>query len=95
MKNHLSVILTLLIFISCNSNTSKIYLGQGIMSGEITTNSVILQSRLTATDTLINNDLPGIHGFARFEVATDENFTNPIRTEFVEAIAENERLFGL
>jgi alkaline phosphatase/alkaline phosphatase D len=90
MRNYLSIISTLLIFISCNSNTSKIYLGQGIMSGEITTNSVILQTRLTVADTLINNDLPGIHGFARFELSTNKNFTNPIQTEFLEAIPEND-----
>ena len=60
------------------------------MSGEITTNSVILQSRLTAADTLINNDLPGIPGFAMFEVSADKSFTNPMRTEFLEAISDND-----
>ncbi|NQU52495.1 MAG: PhoD-like phosphatase N-terminal domain-containing protein, partial [Bacteroidetes bacterium] len=92
MKNHLLKILPLLFVISCNpvSNTAKIYLGQGIMSGEITSNSAILQSRLTLTDSLINNDLPGIEGFAKFEIANDADFTNSTYTEFIGAIAAND-----
>ena len=56
------------------------------MSGEITATSAILQSRLTATDTLVNNDLPGIHGFAKFEISDNAEFKNSIHTELLEAI---------
>ena len=90
MKSYLPIILLLFIFISCNSNAPKIYLGQGIMSGEISANSVILQSRLTQSDTLINNDLSGIHGIAMFEISEDSDFTNSINTKLQEAIPEND-----
>jgi hypothetical protein len=43
--------------------------GQGEMAGEVTTTSVILQSRLTTGNVLTEGDLPGAEGTARFEVA--------------------------
>ncbi len=33
--------------------------GQGEMAGEVTTNSVILQTRLTSVDRLVDGDVPG------------------------------------
>jgi len=88
MKNHILKILLVLFVISCGADASKIYLGQGIMSGEITANSAILQSRLTATDTLVDNDLPGIHGFAKFEISSDADFQNSVFTNLKEAVPD-------
>ena len=44
--------------------------GQGEIAGEVTTTSVILQSRLTVGSELVEGDLAGAEGTARFEVAT-------------------------
>jgi len=46
---------------------ANVYLGQGIMVGEVTDQSAILQTRLTASDTLVGGELPGTDGWVRFE----------------------------
>lgn len=61
--------------------------GQGEIAGLVTTNSVILQSRLTIGSDLINNDLPGCEGFGRFEIATSPEFTDSSMTDWIEAKA--------
>ncbi|MCG8311093.1 MAG: metallophosphoesterase family protein [Cytophagales bacterium] len=68
-------ILSLLVLTSC-SEKEKIFLAQGIMSGEATENSIILQARLTSADTLIAGDIPGAAGFGKFEVSENSGF-NP------------------
>nr|WKN38460.1 alkaline phosphatase D family protein [Tunicatimonas sp. TK19036] len=65
---------------------SPIHTGQGIMAGEVTATSVILQTRLTTSDTLIDNDLPGASGIACFELATDSSFTNAFRTTWQQSV---------
>ena len=63
--------ITLLIFAtipSCKPGVQGIYLGQGIIAGEVTSTSVILQSRLTASDTLNDGDLAGKRGVGMFQV---------------------------
>jgi alkaline phosphatase D len=67
-----------------------IYLGQGIMSGEVTKNSVILQARLTKSDTLINGDLPGTDGIGFFEISTTLDFKDALETEVLSANYEND-----
>lgn len=62
--------------------------GQGEMAGRVTENSVILQSRLTKGNTLINGDLPGCPGVARFELATNPEFKNSRKTRWIEALPE-------
>ena len=59
--------------------------GQGEMAGRVTETSVILQSRLTKGNKLIDGDLPGSPGVARFELATDPQFENSRRTRWLEA----------
>ncbi|RTE53961.1 alkaline phosphatase [Arenibacter aquaticus] len=85
--------ITLLIAIlitSCNPIVQDIYLGQGIMAGEATSTSVILQSRLTLTDSLVNGDISGANGIARFEIDTDSTFENPLVSDFLQATSEND-----
>ena len=67
-----------------------IYLGQGIMAGEVTSTSVILQSRLTTSNILTNGDLNGKHGIARFEIDEDSSFCCPNYTDFIEALPQND-----
>ena len=64
--------------------------GQGEMAGEVTANSVILQSRLTAVSGLVDGDVPGAPGVARFQIDTSEGFTDPVQTRWLEASAEND-----
>lgn len=73
---------TLLFFLAwgCQNPMDRIFLGQGFMAGEITATSVILQTRLTTSDTLVGNDLPGAEGWARFEVTTDGASASPAIT---------------
>jgi alkaline phosphatase/alkaline phosphatase D len=62
--------------------------GQGEMAGEVTASSVILQSRLTAGSQLVDGDLPGAAGIARFEIATDKNFEHARLTDWIEATSD-------
>ena len=64
--------------------------GQGEIAGEVTTNSVILQSRLTHDEGWVDGDLPGAPGVARFEVSTNQDFSGAISTEWLEAVAEHD-----
>ena len=64
--------------------------GQGEIAGEVTTNSVILQSRLTRTRGWVDGDLPGAPGVARFEISTNQNFSGAISTEWFKASAEHD-----
>ncbi len=57
----------------------------GEMAGEVTTSSVILQSRLTAAAMDRKGDVPGARGAARFEVADNPDFKNAILTRWLEA----------
>ena len=60
------------------------------MAGEITESSIILQSRLTLSDTLIDDDLPGTSGFAKFELAKTIDFNSVSSTDWMEAFATND-----
>ena len=70
---------------------------QGEMAGEVTQNSVILQSRLTWGDALMDNkpgwpdgDIPGCPGIACFEMSTSEDFADSFTTEWMEAAPEHD-----
>ena len=63
-------------------------LGQGQMAGEVTDSTVILQSRITQGNQLVDGDLPGCGGIARFELATEKNFQNSRSTDWIEAVAQ-------
>lgn len=63
--------------ISCTErvDTTGIFFGQGIMSGEISESAAILQTRFTAGDSLIDGDLPGTPGLGYFEISQSIDFT--------------------
>ncbi len=61
--------------------------GQGEIAGEVSTTSVILQSRLTSTGGWVDGDLPGEAGVARFEVSTSPDFAPVRQTEWLDAVA--------
>jgi alkaline phosphatase D len=63
---------------------------QGSMAGEVTSNSVILQTRLTGG--LTTNDVLGIDGVCRFEVSTDANFEASKATSWLTADAAYDHI---
>ncbi len=64
--------------------------GQGDIAGEVTTDSVILQSRLTTGTALVEGDLSGAEGVAHFEVATSPDFSDVIRSAWLEATSQDD-----
>ena len=76
---------------------------QGEMSGEVTPNSVLLQSRLTSLpgpDLNAKGDIPGASGIACFEYSETADFAKPLRTDWMKAVPERDfivrsQLFGL
>lgn len=63
------------------------------MSGEISQNSVILQSRLTQSDTVVaslDQDILGSKGFGYFEYAQDSLFSSSQKTGMLQASADND-----
>ena len=92
IKSIIRILLIGTIVFSCKPEMQDIFLGQGIMAGEATATSVILQSRLTASNMLSDGDLMGKQGFAKFEIDQDSSFSSPIATEFIEAVPENDFL---
>ena len=58
---------------------TRVFHAMGEMTGEVTTNSAILQSRLTASPGLVDGDVPGAAGIARFDII-DENGESLYRT---------------
>lgn len=67
---------------------------QGEMAGMVTSNSVLLQTRLTLTNWKFNNDYVGCHGWARFMVYT-QNVDDAIYTEWKEALPENDYIIKI
>lgn len=63
---------------------------QGEMAGELSSDSVILQSRLTAPELDQTGDLQGRAGLARFELSTQKNFANAFFTEWLTAKPEHD-----
>lgn len=74
---------------AADENRSVLH-AQGEMAGEATTDSVILQSRLTSAHGLTDGDVPGSAGVARFEIAEQENFSDARVTDWLTATAEND-----
>ncbi|KLU06938.1 Alkaline phosphatase [Rhodopirellula islandica] len=67
------------------------FLGQGVMSGEVTSTSVLLQTRLTTQEGLDETgDLPGQTGTVRFEWSTSPNFESSQSSEPLSANRDND-----
>jgi len=60
------------------------------MAGEVTQNSVILQSRLTQGSISADGDVLGRQGFACFEISTAFDFKKSFITQWIETILEND-----
>ncbi len=53
-------------------NSAAIVAGQGIMVGEVTADSALVQIRLTETDQLKDGDVPGVEGIVQFTIARQD-----------------------
>ncbi len=62
-----------------------LHLAQGMIAGEVTAASVILQARLTSVATLTGGDVAGAAGTGCFEIATDTEFKDARRTPWMLA----------
>lgn len=89
MKQYFFLSFIFIFFLSCTEQP-KIYLAQGMMAGEVTESSVILQSRLTATDTLLNGDIPGIDGMARFAISEKSSLKQALFSDWIVADSVND-----
>lgn len=72
--------------LAAESQVARIFLGQGAMSGEVTSSTALLQTRLTlATQLDPTGELPGAAGVARFEWSMRDDFSDAQRTPFQPA----------
>ena len=55
-----------------------------LFAGEPGQTSIILQARLQRTDTLVNNDLPGIKGFIKFRITRDTKIQSFLESNFFQ-----------
>jgi len=79
--------------LSARESKFGIALAQGVMSGEVTQTSVLLQSRLTSTDPLVDTRWSGIlgaKGMARFELSKTGDFRDSFTTEWIEAVPNSD-----
>jgi len=65
---------------------------QGEMAGEVSMDSVILQSRLTGPQVDADGDVPGAAGVARFEIADNDAFRGSRFTDWVKTKPEDDYL---
>ena len=81
-------VVTLVLAVSSALSAAELHLAQGALAGEVTSTSVILQTRLTATPRPVEGDVPGAPGVARFEWATSDTFANARQTAWLRATAD-------
>ena len=83
--------ITVLLLVTVGTLSAQdVHNGQGEMAGEVTETSVILQSRLTQGRALVDGDLPGSPGVARFELSAAADFADPRVTEWMSALPGND-----
>ncbi|MEM7813123.1 MAG: alkaline phosphatase D family protein [Planctomycetota bacterium] len=72
---------------------ADLFLAQGLMTGEVTADSALVQTRLTATPGLDSDgDVPGATGVVAFDVAASADFADATRTPFRPATADRDFL---
>jgi len=93
-KNIISPLLLALLFACQPEDTStpslEIDENLHVLSGELRSNSILLQCRFASIDTLINRDIPGQAGGGLFQVSTDSLFGETLETEWLPATAEGD-----
>jgi len=69
---------------------AEIFIGQGSMVGEVSQTSAILQTRLTASEKLVDGDVLGLAGLARFEIGITREFKKAKRTPWLKSQSHND-----
>ena len=69
---------------------ADLYRAQGEMTGEVSTTSAIVQTRLTSVDRNVDGDVPGAPGVVRFEYADNGQFERSRLTPWDSARAESD-----
>ena len=87
--NHFAFVFSMLLF-ATSSVEAEIQLGQGSMVGEVDQTSAILQSRLTTKSVLVDEDVPGMTGVARFQLSTSSDFKQPLLSPWLKSQPEND-----
>jgi alkaline phosphatase/alkaline phosphatase D len=64
---------------------AEIHLAQGVLAGEVTPTTAILQTRLTSVAEPIRGDVPGAAGGGRFEISPDPDFGEVRQTAWLTA----------
>ena len=93
LKLFFIIFLSPVIYIFCYGTESlEAYsLSQGQMAGEVSAHDVILQTRLTSSNPLIDKSwsgIPGIPGWACFELSTHLDFKNSFQTPWIKAVPD-------
>ncbi len=84
-----SILLSALLTLS-NAFAEDIHLTKGLLAGEPTESSIILQTRLTSSPIPADGDVPGIAGTGRFEISTTPDFKSSTFSEWLTASPEND-----
>ena len=66
------------------------YAGTGIMVGAVSSSSALAQVRLSATDHLVDGDLPGMAGVVKFILHTESDSSTNVMEQMVEAKADDD-----
>lgn len=85
-----SIPLAALLVFSPALSASEIHLAQGVLAGEVSDSSVILQARLTASAGLVEGDVPGAPGTGRFEISASPDFKDPVFSGWLSATDDND-----
>jgi alkaline phosphatase D len=75
---------------SASAPAAEIRFAQGVLAGEVTQTSAILQTRLTAVTGLTDGDVPGMAGVGRFVVSENADFTHARLTPWLWATPDKD-----
>jgi len=89
-KTIVGLLLHAFVVVSAGLAQGGLHLAQGLLAGEISATSVILQTRLTAVPGLTAGNVPGAAGVGRFELATQPDFRDARPTGWLEAAAAGD-----
>jgi alkaline phosphatase D len=71
-------------------HAADIHRAQGEMTGEVSSTTAIVQTRLTAVDKNVDGDVQGAAGTVSFEYSTSKDFAKSVKTPGQEATADSD-----